>query len=107
MIRPLYTRPLDSLLVTWGLSLIATQGTLLCWSAPPFPASARRGGGFEIGGYSFSTYRMVLFAASLCVLAFVYLLFMRTRFGVHARAVMQNAGDGAGAGGAHAAASTR
>jgi urea transport system permease protein len=28
----------------------------------------------------------------VCVLAFIYLLFMRTRFGVHARATMQNAG---------------
>jgi branched-subunit amino acid ABC-type transport system permease component len=35
---------------------------------------------------------MVLFVASLCVLGFVYLLFMRTVFGLHARAVMQNAG---------------
>ena len=29
VIRPLYTRPLDSLLVTWGLSLVVTQGTLV------------------------------------------------------------------------------
>jgi branched-chain amino acid transport system permease protein len=34
---------------------------------------------------------MILFAASLCVLAFIYFLFKRTRFGVHARATMQNA----------------
>lgn len=90
LIRPLYSRPLDSLLVTWGLSLVATQGTLLLVGST-FPGIGTPGGGFEVGGYGFSTYRMVLFAASLVVLAFIYLLFMRTRFGVHARAVMQNA----------------
>jgi urea ABC transporter permease protein UrtB len=90
VIRPLYSRPLDSLLVTWGLSLIATQGTLVLVGST-FPGIGTPLGGFQVGGYSFSTYRMVLFAAALCALGFVYLLFMRTRFGVHARAVMQNA----------------
>ncbi len=91
LIRPLYSRPLDSLLVTWGLSLIATQGTLVLVGST-FPGIGTPSGDFTVGGYGFSTYRMVLFAASLLVLAFVYVLFMRTRFGVHARAVMQNAG---------------
>ncbi len=90
VIRPLYSRPLDSLLVTWGISLIATQGTLVVLGST-FPGIGTPWSGFNIGGYTYSTYRMVLFAASLCVLLFVYLLFMRTRFGVHARATMQNA----------------
>ena len=91
MIRPLYSRPLDSLLVTWGISLIATQGTLVVLGST-FPGIATPGRSFSVGPYSFSTYRMVLFAAALCVLGFIYLLFMRTRFGVHARATMQNPG---------------
>ncbi|MDQ2763477.1 MAG: branched-chain amino acid ABC transporter permease [Pseudomonadota bacterium] len=91
VIRPLYSRPLDSLLVTWGISLIATQGTLVVLGST-FPGIGTPWGGFSIGGYTYSTYRMALFAASLCVLLFVYLLFMRTRFGLHARATMQNAG---------------
>lgn len=91
MIRPLYSRPLDSLLVTWGISLIATQGTLVVLGST-FPGVATPGHSFSVGPYTFSTYRMVLFAAALCVLGFIYLLFMRTRFGVHARATMQNPG---------------
>ena len=60
--RQLYKRPLDSLLATWGLSLIVTQGMLL------IVGSAVRGigtpeGSFTIGGYTFSTYRLVLFGA--------------------------------------------
>jgi len=91
VIRPLYSRPLDSLLVTWGISLLATQGTLLVLGST-FPGIATPRGSFSIGDYTYSTYRMELFAASLGVLLFIYLLFMRTRFGVHARATMQNPG---------------
>jgi branched-chain amino acid transport system permease protein len=91
IIRPLYSRPLDSLLVTWGISLVATQGTLIVLGST-FPGVGMPGRSFSVGDYSFSSYRMVLFAASLCVLGFVYVLFMRTRFGVHARATMQNPG---------------
>ncbi len=90
LIRPLYSRPLDSLLVTWGLGLVATQGTLIILGSSTAGIGTPNGG-FHVGGYGFSTYRLVLFAAALGVLAFVYLLFMRTRFGVHARATMQNA----------------
>jgi urea ABC transporter permease protein UrtB len=90
LIRPLYNRPLDTLLVTWGLSLIVTQGTLIVLGSS-VAGVGTPSGGFRVGEYGFSTYRIVLFAAALCVLAFIYLLFMRTRFGVHARATMQNA----------------
>jgi branched-chain amino acid transport system permease protein len=91
IVRKFYRRPLDSLLATWGLSLIVTQGTLL------IVGSSIRGigtpeGSFAVGDYTFSTYRMILFACALAVLFGIYILFMRTRFGVIARATMQNAG---------------
>jgi urea transport system permease protein len=90
IIRRFYQRPADTLLATWGLSLVVTQGTLLLIGStvqgigtPP--------GSFTLGEYTFSTYRMILFGASLAVLAFIYIVFMRTRFGVLARATMQHA----------------
>jgi urea transport system permease protein len=90
IVRRFYQRPLDSLLATWGLSLIVTQGMLLV------VGSSIRGigtpeGSFMVGEYSFSSYRLVLFGCALGVLLGIYLLFMRTRFGVIARATMQNA----------------
>src|SRR3954470_9270172 len=67
IVRKFYRRPLDSLLATWGLSLIVTQGTLL------IVGSSVRGigtpeGSFAVGEYTFSTYRMILFACALAVL---------------------------------------
>lgn len=90
IVRRLYHRPLDSLLATWGLSLIVTQAMLL------MVGSSVRGigtpsGSFTVGVFTFSTYRLVLFACAVAVLIGIYVLFMRTRFGVFARATMQNA----------------
>lgn len=89
IIRPVYSRPLDSLLITFGLSLIATQGTLIVLGST-FAGIPTPSGAFKVGPYTYSSYRVVLFLAAIAVLVFVYLLFMRTRFGVHARAVMQD-----------------
>ena len=90
IVRRFYSRPEDSLLATWGLSLIVTQGLLLTVGSS-FPGVGTPPGSFSVGDYTFSTYRLVLFAVSLAALAFIYVVFMKTRFGVHARATMQNA----------------
>ena len=90
IIRRFYQRPADTLLATWGLSLVVTQGTVLLLGSS-LAGIGTPVGSFTVGEYSFSTYRMELFGASLAVLAFVYLVFMRTQFGVLARATMQHA----------------
>lgn len=84
-----YDRPIELLVVTWGISLIATQGALLllgsAWSGIGTPL-----GSIAFGDYSFAVYRLVMLAVAIGVLVGLYLLFMKTRFGVHARATMQN-----------------
>jgi branched-chain amino acid transport system permease protein len=88
VVRHLYDRPLDTIVATWGLSLIATQGTLIAIGSTmggvgtPF-------GSFQVGAYSYSIYRIVLFAAALGVLGGLYALFNWTSFGVKARATIQ------------------
>ena len=90
IVRRFYQRPADTLLATWGLSLVATQGTVLLLGSS-LAGIGTPVGSFTVGEYSFSTYRMELFGASLAVLAFVYIVFMRTQFGLLARATMQQA----------------
>ena len=54
----------DTIVATWGLSLIATQGTLIVVGSTmagvgtPF-------GSFQVGHYSYSIYRLVLFGSSI------------------------------------------
>jgi branched-chain amino acid transport system permease protein len=90
VVRRFYKRPQDSLLATWGLSLIVTQSMLLIVGSS-ITGIGTPEGSFAIGGYTFSTYRLVLFACAVAVLIGLYVTFMKTRFGVMARATMQNA----------------
>lgn len=89
IIYRLYDRPLDSILATWGISLIVTQGMLVTigstWAGIGTPP-----GSFQVGEYTFSTYRLWLFAAAVVVMLGLYFLYMKTPFGVLARATIQN-----------------
>src|SRR2546421_814314 len=89
LIRPLYGRILDTLLATWGLSLVLVQAVSIVFG----PATNGIGtplGSVHVGGYSFSQYSRVLVTMALITLTAVYLLFTRTRYGVMARAAIQN-----------------
>lgn len=88
IIHRLYHRPLDSIVATWGISLIATQGTLILLGST-MPGIGTPLGSFEIGDYSYSQYRLVLMAIAVGLLIGLYLLFNRTRYGVWARATIQ------------------
>ena len=88
IIRHLYGRPLDTIVATWGLSLIATQGALIL-IGPSFPGIETPLGGITIGDYSYSTYRVVLMAVAVLLICGLYLLFTHTRFGILARATIQ------------------
>ncbi|PZX10585.1 branched-chain amino acid transport system permease protein [Palleronia aestuarii] len=88
VIRHLYHRPLDSIIATWGISLIATQGVLIVLGSTMAGIGTPLGA-VTIGGDSYSAYRLVLMVAAIALLAALYLLFYRTRFGVVARATIQ------------------
>ncbi len=89
LIRPLYGRILDTLLATWGLSLVLVQAVSIIFG----PATNGIGtplGSVRVGSYSFSQYSLVLIVMAAVTLAGVFLLFTRTRYGVMARAAIQN-----------------
>lgn len=88
IIRRLYHRPLDSIVATWGISMIATQGVLIVLGSTMQGVGTPLGS-FSVGGYSYSTYRLVLMAIAILLLVGLYLLFYHTRFGVIARATIQ------------------
>jgi branched-chain amino acid transport system permease protein len=88
VIQHLYSRPLDSILATWGISLIASRGTLIVFG-PTMQGVGTPLGSFSLGGLSYSNYRLVLLAAAISVLVLLYLIFNKTRFGILARATIQ------------------
>ena len=88
VIRPLYGRPLDTIVATWGISLIASQGTLILLG-PSLADVSTPLGSVQIGAYSYSNYRFVLMGTAAAILLALFLLFHFTRFGVLARATIQ------------------
>src|SRR5713226_4247314 len=81
LIRPLYGRILDTLLATWGLSLVLVQAVSIAFG-PATNGIATPLGSVRVGSYSFSQYSLVLIVMAAVTLAGVFLLFTRTRYGV-------------------------
>jgi len=93
VIRKLYGRTEDSLLVTWGISLILQQFARSIFGAPNVSVTAPKflEKNIKISGMLVLPYKrlFILGLAVLCLLL-VYHLMFRTRFGRNIRAVMQN-----------------
>lgn len=85
----LYDRPMEALVATWGVSLILAQAVYLLFG-PTLEGVAVPFGAVNIGGYSYSVYRFVLIGVAMLAIGGLYILLNHTRFGLHARATMQN-----------------
>ena len=90
VVRRFYGRELGALVVTWGVSLILSQGTLLLLG-PFMPSIQIPGGSVAVGQYSFSDYWLILIALTTAIVAVLWWVYNRTHFGLQARATMQNA----------------
>ena len=89
LIRWLYARLADTMLATWGLSLVMVQvienvyGSVTEGIAVPV-------GDFRVGNYSMSTYNVVLMGAAVACVLVTYAVMRHTRYGLHARASVQS-----------------
>jgi urea transport system permease protein len=92
VIRRLYGRPLETLLATFGISLILQQAvrTLFGASNRPVEAVSWMSGAFELGHLTITYNRLWILLFSLAVLASVAAILRRTALGLHIRAVTQN-----------------
>jgi urea transport system permease protein len=93
VIRHLYGRPLETLLATWGLSLILIQAVRTVFGAQNVQVQnpSWMSGGFEImTNVVLPWSRVVIIAFAVCVLLAVWLMLTRTKLGLYVRAVTQN-----------------
>ncbi|HJS37074.1 MAG TPA: branched-chain amino acid ABC transporter permease [Burkholderiales bacterium] len=92
LLRRFYTAdPILSLLVTFGLALVAEQAIRMTWGAAPLPFSMPQAfkGNVVLGDFLFSRYRLFLLAVVALVLAGIWFLIHRTSFGRVVRAGIQ------------------
>ncbi|MFZ3324120.1 MAG: urea ABC transporter permease subunit UrtB, partial [Usitatibacter sp.] len=93
VIRWLYGRPLETLLATWGISLLLIQGVRTIFGAQNVQVEnpAFMSGGLEIlSGIVLPYSRIVIIGFAVVVLVAMGLLLARTRLGLFVRGVTQN-----------------
>ena len=93
VIRWLYGRPLETLLATWGISLMLMQAVRTVFGAQNVEVAnpAWMSGGVTVLGSLVLPYnRIAIIVFAALVVAAVWLVLNRTRLGLFVRAVMQN-----------------
>lgn len=92
VISRLYGREIDSLLATWGISLILQQAARSIFGTQGVNVNAPSflKGGITIGGCTFSYNRLfIILMVALCLFG-VWFIMYKSNFGKQMRAVMQN-----------------
>jgi branched-chain amino acid transport system permease protein len=92
LLRRFYTAdPILSLLVTFGLAMVAEQAIRMIWGAAPLASSMppEFKGNVTLGDFMFSRYRLFLLLLVMVLLTGVWLLLHKTSFGRVVRAGVQ------------------
>jgi branched-chain amino acid transport system permease protein len=90
IIRFLYGRMIDTMLATWGLSLLLVGLTTAIFGNTTVGISAPLGS-IQIGAYRTSAYTLFVIAVAAVVLGAIFAVMRWTRLGLIARGTMQNA----------------
>ncbi|CCF00968.1 putative ABC-type transport system permease protein (plasmid) [Sinorhizobium fredii HH103] len=91
IIRHLYGRIVDTMLATWGLSLLFVGLVTTIFGNTTTGISSPIGA-VSIGGASVSGYKFFIIGTAVATSMLLMLLFKKTEFGLIARATMQNPG---------------
>jgi len=93
LIRPLYERPVYTLLLTFGLSSIMRETVLIIWGpapVPPPPAPPLLDTQLFIFGQPFSVYRLFIIIVGIGMMLGVMLMLRFTRIGIIIRAGLED-----------------
>jgi branched-chain amino acid transport system permease protein len=90
VVRPLYARPLDAILATWGLGIIIGQIITIAFGREIQFVQSPMTGAIEVAGETYSQYRLLLIALALAVGVGLAAALQMTRLGLVTRAVIMN-----------------
>lgn len=90
VVRPLYSRPLDAILATWGLGIIIGQGITLAFGREVQFVQSPVSGAVDLAGGSYSEYRLLLVGIAIVLAIALGLALNATRLGLVTRAVIMN-----------------
>jgi urea transport system permease protein len=88
LLRHLVRRTLDTILATWGLSIVLKQVIVLGFGPQSVNVALPLDATVALGSFEYPAYRLVLMALSAAVLTGAAWAVLRTRFGLEVRAVI-------------------
>ena len=90
VVRPLYSRPLDAILATWGLGIILGQVITLAFGREVQFVESPIKGAIDLYAVSYSQYRIILVFVAIALAVIMGLVLNGTRLGLQTRAVIMN-----------------
>jgi branched-chain amino acid transport system permease protein len=90
VVKPLYSRPLDAILATWGLGIIIGQAITIAFGREVQFVQSPMSGAMDFLGASYSSYRLALVLAALVIGGSLAALLQGTRLGLVTQAVIMN-----------------
>jgi urea transport system permease protein len=92
VVRPLYHRPLDAILATWGLGIVIGQLITIAFGREVQFVQSPIQGAIDIFGETYSQYRLLLVLGAIVLGVALAALLRGTRLGLVTRAVIMNEG---------------
>jgi branched-chain amino acid transport system permease protein/urea transport system permease protein len=90
LVRRLYSRPFDTLVLTWGLSLLLRKSVEAIFGLGYKSLTEPLSGTVEVLGATYPRYRLLLLAVGFAVLAGLALWYRRSRTGTRIQAMVDN-----------------
>jgi urea transport system permease protein len=90
VVRPLYARPLDAILATWGLGIVMVQMITIAFGRGTNFVQSPVQGAIPIAGETYSLYRLIMLGVAIALGAGMIGILQGTRLGLTARAVIMN-----------------
>lgn len=90
IVRPLYKRPLDAILATWGLGIVIGQLVVMAFGREVQFVDSPLSGTWSLFGIDYSAYRLLLVPVAIAMCLLLTGLLNGTRFGIRTRAVIMN-----------------
>ena len=90
VIRHIYRRFIDSILATWGISLVLKQLIVIVFGATAQSVDSPIPGAVEILGVTYPAYRLFIMGVAIALSSAMFLLFYCTPIGLAVRGVIAN-----------------
>ena len=90
VVRPLYSRPLDAILATWGLSIVVVQLITIAFGRGTNFVQSPVQGAVALLGTSYSLYRLLMLVVAAVLCGAMVAILQGTTLGLSARAVIMN-----------------